>query len=372
MKKISLYIFLVLMWCNVGFADELSEANRKNSKIKLSCKIDHIGKFADQDGTLVEGGVKIISDVDLPGFIIETNENSRPVWINKIGIKADDNWGEKLIFKKLEEAEKEDYVFINQYWIDYTDKGMKGEDFSISIDSSMHTHKKELTAEVLKENDFFTPVSTSFGGCNKIKLKDFANEEKKIDEEIRIAEEKKIIDEKRIAEEKKIIDEKRIAEGKIELNCKDGVMHKHGKEPEPFYDTINYLINLNDYSFTNLNFEADGKNYFIGTDEALVLYRFSNDVAQIGGYNRNTAKLTFITGYPFSDDVYNNIKSKLDIINEQIPNYQSQEKFGAQSYKTSGLGTQKQEIEKFNIVRSLILSLNPANITKSEYKCNKL
>ncbi|MDP7196319.1 MAG: hypothetical protein QF864_09025, partial [SAR202 cluster bacterium] len=254
----------------------------------------------------------------------------------------------ELIFNKLEEAEKEDYVFINKYWIDYTKKGYKSEDFYIFIESSIHAHKKELTAEVLKENDFIIAVSTSVGGCNKIKLEDFTNEEKKI------------------------IDEKRIAEGKIELNCKDGVMHKHGKEPEPFYDTINYLINLNDYSFTNLNFEADGKNYFIGTDEALVLYRFSNDVAQIGGYNRNTAKLTFITGYPFSDDVYNNIKSKLDIINEQIPNYQSQEKFGAQSYKTSGLGTQKQEIEKFNIVRSLILSLNPANITKSEYKCNKL
>ena len=317
-------------------------------------------KFADQDGTLVEGDVMTIWDVDLPGFIIETNENSRPVWINKIGIKAVDNSGKELIFNKLEEAEKEDYVFINKYWIDYTKKGYKSEDFYIFIESSIHAHKKELTAEVLKENDFIIAVSTSVGGCNKIKLEDFTNEEKKI------------IDEKRIAEEKKIIDEKRIAEGKIELNCKDGVMHKYDKEPEPFYDTINYLINLNDYSFTNLNFKADGKNYFIGTDEALVLYRFSIDVAQIGGYNRNTAKLTFITGFLSSDDVYNNIKSKLDIINKQIPNYQSQEEFGAESYETSGLGTQKQEIEKFNIVRSLILSLNPANITKSEYKCNKL
>ena len=31
-------------------------------------------------------------------------------------------------------------------------------------------------------------------------------------------------------------------------------MFKHGKNPEPFADTINYLINLNDYSFINLNF----------------------------------------------------------------------------------------------------------------------
>ena len=55
-----------------------------------------------------------------------------------------------------------------------------------------------------------------------------------------------------------------------------------------------------------------------------------------------------------------------------IPNYQSQESLGAEYYETFGLGTQKYEIEKFKIISSLILSLNPANVTKSEYQCNKL
>jgi len=158
----------------------------------------------------------------------------------------------------------------------------------------------------------------------------------------------------------------------VELNCKDGVMFKDGQDPEPFDDPINYLINLNDYSFTDLDFEPDGKKYFIGTDEALVLYKFSDFHAQIGEYNRKTARLTFITVFGFSEDTYKNIKSKLDIINKKIPNYQSQESFGAEFYETFGLGTQKQEIEKFNIVRSLILSSNPAVVNKSEYQCNKL
>ena len=163
-----------------------------------------------------------------------------------------------------------------------------------------------------------------------------------------------------------------VADSKVKLNCKDGVMFKHGKNPEPFADTINYLINLNDYSFINLNFEVDGTNYFIGTDEALVLYRFSGFSAQIGEYNRKTARFTFNTGFGFSEDTYKNIKSKLDIINKQIPNYQPQESLGAEYYETFGLGMQKHEIEKFKIISSLILSLNPANVTKSEYQCNKL
>ena len=38
MKKLSLYIFLVLMWCNVGFADEI-DYNSLNENIKKGYKI---------------------------------------------------------------------------------------------------------------------------------------------------------------------------------------------------------------------------------------------------------------------------------------------------------------------------------------------
>ena len=38
MKKLFLYIFLVLMWCNVGFADEISY-NSLNENIKKGYKI---------------------------------------------------------------------------------------------------------------------------------------------------------------------------------------------------------------------------------------------------------------------------------------------------------------------------------------------
>ena len=38
MKKLSLYIFLILMWCNVGFADEISY-DSLNENIKKGYKI---------------------------------------------------------------------------------------------------------------------------------------------------------------------------------------------------------------------------------------------------------------------------------------------------------------------------------------------
>ena len=38
MKKLSLYIFLILMWCNVGFADEISYGSL-NENIKKGYKI---------------------------------------------------------------------------------------------------------------------------------------------------------------------------------------------------------------------------------------------------------------------------------------------------------------------------------------------
>ena len=38
MKKLSLYVFLVLMWCNVGFADEISYKSL-NENIKKGYKI---------------------------------------------------------------------------------------------------------------------------------------------------------------------------------------------------------------------------------------------------------------------------------------------------------------------------------------------
>ena len=36
MKKLSLYTFLVLMWCNVGFADAISEYEMAGAKLKIS------------------------------------------------------------------------------------------------------------------------------------------------------------------------------------------------------------------------------------------------------------------------------------------------------------------------------------------------
>ena len=94
MKKIlGILFFSLLLSINVYADDQYSETNRKKSNIKLSCKIDNIFKVANQDGLHASKYdtsdlPKIIKNPDLPGIIIETNLNSRPVWINKIAAKS--------------------------------------------------------------------------------------------------------------------------------------------------------------------------------------------------------------------------------------------------------------------------------------------
>mgnify|MGYP001478366917 CR=1 FL=1 len=197
MKKLFLSILVIcsLLGGNVYSNDIYSEEKRKKSEIKLNCKINTIMKFAHQDGLQASAYdtsdlPKLIKDPKLPGFIIETNLNSRPVWINRVGTKADDNWKEELSIIRFEKANKKDFVVIRKYNIDYTEKGTEGEDYSFSLDTSIHSHKNDYIDKnsvsinileavdeekdyYLKKNNYFSPTSKSFGGCNKINPENF-------------------------------------------------------------------------------------------------------------------------------------------------------------------------------------------------------
>ena len=126
--------------------DPYSEENRKKSEIKLNCKINQTMKFANQDGLQASAYdtsdlPKMIENPKLPGFIIETNLNSRPVWINRVGTKAYENWKEELSIIRFEKANKKDFVIIRKYQIDFTKKGNGGEDYSFILDTSLHSQK---------------------------------------------------------------------------------------------------------------------------------------------------------------------------------------------------------------------------------------
>ena len=83
MKKLSLYIFLVLMWCNNSYAykETLLSCENKSSSgrvTKVSVIIDHEKKFLNIDGTLTTGSkYKLIEWNEYKiGFIYTGGENS--------------------------------------------------------------------------------------------------------------------------------------------------------------------------------------------------------------------------------------------------------------------------------------------------------
>jgi hypothetical protein len=172
-----------------------------------------------------------------------------------------------------------------------------------------------------------------------------------------------------------------ITEGKFELNCKDGVLYKAGRNPEPFDDTLNRLVDINNQSYTGLNIKSEDIHYLISTEldnfgNVFLEYRFDEISAQIIVYSRDVGELSVATAQSFSKFLYQDTKKKLDDVNKRIDNYKLQkDSLGNYDYKVSNLGTQIQEFEKFEIVRSLINIVGNANVTKvtsAIYKCNKI
>ena len=170
------------------------------------------------------------------------------------------------------------------------------------------------------------------------------------------------------------------AEETLELNCKDGVLYKAGRAPEPFGETMNFLINIKDYSYVDLNFNTEEISYFIpgklaDVEKEFYEYVFNNVAAQFSIYNSAVGQFKVVTAFDFSEDLYQSTKIKIDNINKQIKNYKLQKNFLDGFYTVSSLGTQKQEYNKFEIIKSLINIVNNTNINDVStviYQCNKI
>ena len=90
MKKLHLYIFLVLIWCNIGFAEDISELQIEGISIGDSL-LDHYSKKKILKKTLYEkeqGNNKDVGFVYLEGNE-ENFENYRRI---KIGYKTNDQY----------------------------------------------------------------------------------------------------------------------------------------------------------------------------------------------------------------------------------------------------------------------------------------
>ena len=383
MKKLLGIIILGLIFVGNAYSnDPYSEKNRKKSEIKISCKIEEIvNHYNQEDGIPTDLKNMFVTDVDLPSFIIETNSYEDEVWLNQVGIKAKKNFPSTLIFLTLQNTNKEDFVFAKKFTIKFKEKYKNGKEISFEISSSVFGKKKELTPEYINEEYFnFREASIASGGCHRIDPKNFDFEETVVQNEIRIAEyeakkEKKLLDKK-----KEELKKANTAEGKFELNCKDGVLYKAGRNPEPFDDTLNRLVDINNHSYSNLNFEPEKIHYFISTElsgkKLFLEYRFEKDSAQLLGYNRDAGEFLVRTSLWLSESLYQITKKKLDDVNKSIDNYKPQkDSFGDDYYTVSNSGTIKQEYEKFMIINSLLENIGNTNATKvtsATYKCNKL
>ena len=268
MKKLLGIIILGLIFVSNAYSDDpYSEENRKKSEIKISCKIEEIVNYYNQEDAkpIDVLGLSPRTDVDLPSFIIETNSYEDEVWLNQSGIKAQKNLPSTLIFLTLQNTNKDDFVFAKKFTIKFKEKYKNGKEISFEISNSLFGERKELTLEYINEKYFpFHEASVASGGCHRIDPKNFDFEETVVQNEIRIAEYEAKKEKELLNKKKEELKKANATEGKFELNCKDGVLYKAGRNPEPFNDTLNYLFDIKNYSYRNLNenekIEKGGKN----------------------------------------------------------------------------------------------------------------
>jgi len=383
MKKLLGIVVLGLLLSGNAYAvDPYSEENRKKSEIKISCKIEEIvNHYNQEDGRPTDLKNMFVTDVDLPSFIIETNSYEDEVWLNQVGIKAKKNFPSTLIFLTLQNTNKEDFVFAKKFTIKFKEKYKNGKEISFEILSSVFGKKKELTLEYINEEYFyFREASVASGGCHRIDPKNFDFEETVVQNEIRIAEYEAKKEKELLNKKKEELKKANTAEGKFELNCKDGVLYKAGRNPEPFDDTLNRLVDINNHSYSNLNFEPEEIHYFISTElsgkKLFLEYRFEKDSAQLLGYDRDTGEFLVKTSLWLNESLYQITKKKLDDVNKNIVNYKLPKNiFGDNYYTVSNLGTKKQEYEKFMIITNLLEKIGYSDVTKvtsASYKCNKI
>lgn len=400
MKKLLGIIILGLIFVGNAYSnDPYSEENRKKSKIKISCKIEEIVNYYNQEDAkpIDVLGLSPRTNVDLPSFIIETNSYEDEVWLNQAGIKAQKNLPSTLIFLTLQNTNKDDFVFAKKFTIKFKEKYKNGKEISFEISNSLFGERKELTLEYINEKYFpFHEASVASGGCHRIDPKNFDFEETVVQNEIRIAEYEAKKEKELLNKKKEELKKANAIEGKFELNCKDGVLYKAGRNPEPFNDTLNYFVDIKNYSYKHLNekgltavgtvpmwWHTDDEvkieyliSHEIPNGRMFSIYRFDKSIAQVIIYNRDIGELAVLTARDFTENSYQSTKSKLDKINKQIEKYKPEKDIlGNWYYTVSNLGTQKQEYEKFQIVMSLIDIIGNTNVTKvvtAIYKCNKI
>ena len=107
MKKLSLYIFLVLMWCNIGFAAPIAYGKWEPAKYYLECPVENI----EEDG--LKKRLKYIGIGENDFFIDYETRAAKQWFVNSLLIDRD--------FSSEGELESEPFE-NNKYYITLVEK----------------------------------------------------------------------------------------------------------------------------------------------------------------------------------------------------------------------------------------------------------
>ena len=324
MKKISLYIFLVFIWCNLSVnANAVPKTKSGKGELFLSEKI-------------IEGYYDYVTNNRLPliFFISEDKQDFYTVIINQDGKGVA---GSGYILKKIPKCQtklkQKCYVFSNSRHIVWDNginprKGKKSkisskipkEDLIIKLSELGFIETKEQKAakenkvvedKAAKENK----VVEDKAAKDKRIAKDKAAKEKKIAEQ-KVAEEKKIAEQK-VAEEKKIAEQK-VAEDKLNKKLSLIPAETDLEKAQNFLKNLQDFMKLYPDEFDIIKISE----FFILTRPVLngdLNYKSKKDLEQFKEFT-NTSGL-FVK---YNNDIEKNKRvNKLNKINEAISNLEN-------------------------------------------------
>ena len=92
MKKLSLYIFLVLMWCNVGFADDVIDmifGVKLNDDVSEYAKIENGRKDGNVPNTylFMDEDLTLDRDLEFEKYYLRTDENFKVINVSGLVVK---------------------------------------------------------------------------------------------------------------------------------------------------------------------------------------------------------------------------------------------------------------------------------------------
>jgi len=165
-KSLLVAIVLGVFCCNIGFAENKSEINRKKTTIKLKCELKKVNIIKNYEGESTDVWLNTkwlkenMKDFVKP-FIVETDPGSRAMWMDKIGALLHEHDDTGIYWLNERATKKSDYITLSFSSINYPD-------LKFLTESSMHIKKDDKRYEYNFKNKP-DMSSIGYGSCERLK-----------------------------------------------------------------------------------------------------------------------------------------------------------------------------------------------------------